>query len=145
MRTIRALAVVLLLVVGLSACGSDDGDAKAQASSSTTAPASDDAGGYGGGSSSGSTATDAAGAAAGAKVSIKDFAFGPATVEVAKGATVTVTNADTATHTWTLDDGSFDSGKLAPGKSAMHTFDSAGSFSYHCEIHTSMKGTVEVR
>jgi plastocyanin len=139
MRTVRALTAVLLLVVGLSACGSDSKDTDVAASSPTTA-ASDAGGGYGGGSSSGSSNPVAASGA----LTIKGFAFAPSTLKVKKGERVTVTNDDSATHTWTLDDKSFDAGKLAPGKSASHTFDSTGSFSYHCEIHTSMKGTIEV-
>jgi plastocyanin len=57
---------------------------------------------------------------------------------------VTTTNADAATHTWTADDGSWDSGSLANGASSTHTFGSAGTFAYHCAIHPSMKGTVVV-
>ena len=43
-------------------------------------------------------------------VSIVDFAFQPASIEVPAGSTVTWTNTGAATHTVTADDGAFDSG-----------------------------------
>jgi len=63
---------------------------------------------------------------------------------VAVGTEVTVTNQDGPTHTWTADDGSWRSGDLATGATFRHTFAAAGTFTYHCEIHASMKGTVNV-
>ena len=93
-----------------------------------------------------STSTTAAATSGGdaSAITIQGFAFAPATLHVAVGATVTTTNRDSATHTWTADDGSFSSGNLDQGKSATHTFTKAGTFAYHCEIHPSMKGTVVV-
>jgi hypothetical protein len=38
----------------------------------------------------------------------------------------------------------FDSGTLHQGQGYTHTFQSAGTFSYVCNIHPSMKGTVTV-
>ena len=64
----------------------------------------------------------------GAAVSIVDFAFDPAAVEVPVGATVTWTNTGAAPHTATASDGTFDSGELAPGASFSHTFTAAGTF-----------------
>jgi plastocyanin len=80
----------------------------------------------------------------GSAVSIVDFAFEPASLEVPVGTTVTWTNAGAAPHTVTADDGAFDSGELAPGASFSQTFDTAGSFAYHCEIHPDMTGTIVV-
>ena len=76
-------------------------------------------------------------------VTAKDFAFGPDTVELEAGETVTVKNDDGAAHTWTADDGGFDE-QLPAGGEVTHTFDEAGTFSYHCEIHPSMTGTITV-
>jgi plastocyanin len=80
----------------------------------------------------------------GAAVSIVDFAFDPAAVEVPVGATVTWTNTGAAPHTATASDGTFDSGELAPGASFSHTFAAAGTFPYVCQIHPQMTGTVTV-
>jgi plastocyanin len=52
-----------------------------------------------------------------ASVSVVDFAFEPATLEVPVGTTVTWTNNGSRPHTVTADDGSFDSGPL---RSARH-------------------------
>jgi plastocyanin len=85
-----------------------------------------------------------AGAQGGGAVSIVDFAFQPASIQVAAGSTVTWTNTGAATHTVTSDSGAFDSGNVAPGASFSHTFDTAGTFTYHCSIHPQMTGTVVV-
>src|SRR5829696_5872316 len=53
----------------------------------------------------------------GAAVTIVDFAFQPASLEVPAGTTVTWTNSGAAPHTVTADDGTFDSDRLAPGAS----------------------------
>ena len=77
-------------------------------------------------------------------VTIVDFAFQPATLEVPVGTTVTWTNQGSAPHTVTADDGSFDSGTLQPGGTFSMTFDTPGTFTYHCEIHPNMMGTIVV-
>jgi plastocyanin len=78
-------------------------------------------------------------------VKVVGFAFAPQTVTVAVGDTVTWTNGDNVTHTATADGGSFDTGSIAGGtRSAGVTFNTAGTFAYHCRIHASMHGTVAV-
>jgi plastocyanin len=77
-------------------------------------------------------------------VSVKDFAFNPATASVPTGSKVTWTNNDTTAHTVTFDDGSADSGNVASAATFDHTFTTAGTFAYHCTIHSQMKGTVTV-
>ena len=57
---------------------------------------------------------------------------------------MTATNRDAAPHTWTSDTGAWDSGNLDTGASASHRFDTAGTFTYHCEIHPSMTGRIVV-
>ena len=79
-------------------------------------------------------------------VTIKDFAFSPADITVKKGTTVTWTNMDSAAHTVTETDSKKgpSSGNLASGKSYSFTFDTAGTYAYHCAIHPNMVGTVTV-
>ena len=79
-----------------------------------------------------------------ASVQIKDFEFAPSKVTIKVGGTVTWTNEGASVHTVTADDGSFDSGQLQKGKTFSQTFDSTGTFSYHCSIHSSMKAQVVV-
>jgi len=78
------------------------------------------------------------------EVKIASFAFDPSSVTVKQGATVKWTNEDSASHTITADDGSWDSGSLGKGKSFSQVFTQAGTFTYHCTIHPTMKGTVVV-
>jgi plastocyanin len=77
-------------------------------------------------------------------VTIADFQFTPAAVQVAQGSTVTWTNNGPSNHTATSDTGAWDSGPLQPGKTFSFKFNSPGTFTYHCSIHPSMKGTITV-
>jgi len=82
----------------------------------------------------------------GANVAIQNFAFAQKSITVVLGvnATVTWTNQDATGHTVTADDNSFTSGTIASGSTYSHTFTTAGIYSYHCSIHTYMKGTIIV-
>jgi plastocyanin len=93
---------------------------------------------------SGSSATPAPQAPASGTVRIANRAFGPASLSVRVGGTVTFANADDRAHTVTADDGSFDSGVLNPGASWARRFGTAGTYRYHCAIHPEMRGTVTV-
>jgi plastocyanin len=84
-------------------------------------------------------------AAADTSVTIRDFAFAPASVTVDVGDTVTWANDGPTPHTATADDGSFDTGLLNAGESGSHTFEQAGTFRYFCQPHPNMRGTVTVR
>ena len=78
-------------------------------------------------------------------IDISGFAFDPNPMTIHVGDTVSWTNSDAVGHTATADDGSFDSGIIAPGtSSAGVTFRTAGTFAYHCRIHPSMHGTILV-
>ena len=140
-RTLRHLAAtgaVVALLATAAACGSEDSssdDTSASGAAETTAADSGTRGGiYGGTGSEAPAETSAAAPAEGAgAVTIANFAFDPADVEVAAGTTVT----------WTNDD-SFESEDMSQGDTFDHTFDAAGTFDYICAIHPSMKGTVTV-
>ena len=54
-------------------------------------------------------------------------------------------NGDSTTHTSTADGGAWSSGNIAPGKRFNFTFQSAGRFTYHCQIHPGMTGTIVVQ
>jgi len=79
-----------------------------------------------------------------ALVSIDNFAFSPATLNVAAGTTVTWRNAQGVAHTVTGDADEFDSAQLSADAEFSQTFDTPGQFAYHCEIHPTMTGTVVV-
>ncbi len=81
----------------------------------------------------------------GGDVSIENFAFGPANTTVSVGDTVTWTNdEDSVGHTTTSDDGFWKSDLLKPGDGFKRTFDEAGTFTYFCSIHPSMKASITV-
>jgi plastocyanin len=77
-------------------------------------------------------------------VAIQGFAFGPTTVNVRPGTTVTWTQQDEDQHTVTADDASFASSPLTTGQTFTHTFTAPGTYHYHCAIHPFMHGTVVV-
>jgi plastocyanin len=146
-RICLAVLFLALLAGSLSAmaCGSSKksatptpGVTTAPAATATKAPQATAA------ATSAPTSTPGA-AAKSASVAIKDFEFTPATVTIAVGGTVTWTNNGPSTHTVAADDGSFDRGHLSQGKTFSHTFQTAGTFSYHCGIHPFMKATVIVQ
>jgi LPXTG-motif cell wall-anchored protein len=87
---------------------------------------------------------EAAHAADDTLVTIADFQFTPATITIHVGDTVTWTNHGPSAHTATANNGSFNTGVLQKGHSASHTFTTAGTFTYICEIHPFMHGTVVV-
>ncbi len=80
-------------------------------------------------------------------VVMKDLDYQTKTLTVKKGTTVTWKNNDTASHTITFNDtanSAMDGPLTAPGKTYQHTFDTAGTFAYHCMPHPFMKGTIVV-
>ena len=80
----------------------------------------------------------------GTAVTIANFAFQPASLQIAAGSSVTWTNADSTAHTVTSDAGAFDSGQLAPGASFTQMFMTPGTYTYHCQIHPFMTATIVV-
>jgi plastocyanin len=91
--------------------------------------------------------TNQAPATESAAVAIEDFSFKPEKITVKKGGKVTWTNQDTAKHNVAPDDesGDFKAGPLlAKGESYSVTFNTVGTFRYHCDPHPNMTATVEV-
>ena len=78
-------------------------------------------------------------------VTIQNFAFQPANLQVKVGTTVTWTNNDTAPHTVTFRDSSLTSSStLRHGDVYSYTFTKAGTFSYYCDFHPYMVGQIVV-
>jgi plastocyanin len=72
-------------------------------------------------------------------------AFAPNPITVGVGGSVTWTNNDNTSHNATANDGTWNSGNIAPGASFTRSFPTAGSFPYHCTIHPGMVATVVVQ
>jgi plastocyanin len=82
-----------------------------------------------------------------AGVSIVDFGFSPRALSVAQGASVRWQNTGSVTHTSTQDAPLrlWNTGHVAPGTtSAPVTLRAAGSYAYHCAIHSTMRGAIRV-
>jgi len=74
-----------------------------------------------------------------------NMSFTPASASLQVGQQVRWHNADNITHTATQDGRGFDTGFIAPGDtSAPITVSAAGAISYHCAIHPSMVGALNV-
>jgi plastocyanin len=80
-----------------------------------------------------------------AEVKVDNFSFGPATLTVAVGTTVTWTNRDDIPHTVVSTDKVFKSKVLDTDEKFSFTFDKAGTYSYFCSIHPKMTGSVVVQ
>lgn len=76
---------------------------------------------------------------------MNEGAFDPGEITVPVGTTVTWVNEASTSHTITGSaDGFRNSGMLDPGASFSQTFDTAGTFSYICDPHQWMVGTINV-
>lgn len=78
-------------------------------------------------------------------VTIHNLAFSPTTITINKGDTVTWQNNDSIVHHIVADDNSFDLGDMVGGGKSTYTFNTVGTFNYHCSIHTYMTGVVIVK
>jgi len=126
------LTVVAVLLMSAIACGGDDpspvtGPSPSPAPSPIPASAS-------------SSVTIPVGAEG-----LGNRAFAPDELNVAVGTTVTWMNTDVVSHTSTSDAPGWDSGIVGPGGRFSFSFQTAGSFPYHCAIHPGMVGRVVVR
>jgi plastocyanin len=123
-------AAMVALSLGLVACGGSGSDSSSSETETTDSTESEPA------------PSGKAGKAE--KVQIVEFTYEPDPVVVQVGGKVIWQNEDTAPHTATADDGSFDTGIIEKGKLGSATFKEPGTFTYFCEVHPTMHGTVEV-
>lgn len=73
------------------------------------------------------------------------WCFSPNPIRITVGSTVTWTNTTAPTHTSTSNTGVWDTGSIGSGQtSGAITFNTPGTFSYHCSIHPGMTGNVIV-
>jgi plastocyanin len=83
--------------------------------------------------------------AANVAVKIDNFVFGPQTITVPVGTTVTWTNSDDIPHTSVSTEGVFKSKVLDTDEKFSYTFTKAGTYPYYCTIHPKMIGKVVVQ
>jgi plastocyanin len=78
-------------------------------------------------------------------VRIRDYEFGPGTLTVPAGTTVTFVNCGDDAHTATSDAGVWDSQLLTKYVVYQREFAAAGTFPYHCNPHPFMTGQIVVQ
>lgn len=80
-----------------------------------------------------------------ASVEINNLSFGPSSLEISKGTTVTWKNNDLVTHTVISDNGQFASPEIPSGGTYQFLFDETGTFTYHCSVHPQMNGSITIK
>jgi plastocyanin len=78
------------------------------------------------------------------EVRIADFDYEPSVLEVTPGTAVKWTNEDSAPHTATDQDDTFDTDRLDRGESGEITFETTGTYEYICTYHPYMEGRIVV-
>jgi plastocyanin len=79
-------------------------------------------------------------------VSISDFKFGPETVVVSKGQTITWHNTDSSPHQVTITGAKAQRSSIAlKGQTTQLTLADAGIYDYICGLHPAMKGKIEIK
>jgi len=80
------------------------------------------------------------------QIKIDNFSFGPMTLTVPVGSTVTWINEDDVPHTVVSAEGKeFKSPPLDTDQKFNYTFAKAGTYSYYCSVHPKMTGKVVVK
>jgi amicyanin len=144
-KILTALAATGALVA-VAACGSSDDPAPAPQGNAAAEPSTTTSEMPGMAGMTATPAAPAGPAVASTSVDIKEFAFGPQSITVKVGATVTWTNDDQDPHTVTSQAGTgpLKSQTLNNGDTFKYTFTKAGTYDYLCTIHPFMTGTVVV-
>jgi plastocyanin len=128
------VSALVLAAFALASCGSDGSDTSSETEAEPTATAPAEA----------PAPAEGEKLERSVKVEIANFEYSPDPVRVEVGGKVIWQNEDSVAHTATADDGSFDTGEIDEGKLKSESFKQPGTFTYHCEIHPQMHGTIEV-
>ena len=151
-RTTAIGAAILTVALSLAACSDGSGDpapAASGGSTATSSPSESGGGryGYGDGGDTGSTGSADGGQDVARTVTVVNYQFSPATVKVASGDAIELTNTNPQTpHTFTVDGEDIDV-SLDPGSSNTVTIDlPPGTYPFECTFHSSMgmRGTLKV-
>lgn len=78
-------------------------------------------------------------------VTINNFAFSPARLEVSRGTRIIWTNKDSDPHTVSSNKGIWSSDALDTDGTFARAFAKDGAFSYYCKIHPFMQATIIVK
>ena len=128
------LVAVAVLAVGAVGCGSSSNKSSSGSTTASSTPGTTTA------------STSAAASGAGDNITIQNFKFSPDPLNVKQGGKITVAILDDGVpHSVTADDGSFDTGIFMKSSGPKTiTASKTGSIKYHCQVHSFMKGTIDV-
>jgi plastocyanin len=76
---------------------------------------------------------------------ISGMSYTPASKTITAGTTITWKNNDGVVHSSTSNTGVWDTGAIPAGGSRTATFNTPGTFPYHCTYHSGMSGTIVVQ
>jgi plastocyanin len=79
------------------------------------------------------------------QVDIKGYSFVGKTTRIDAGTKIIWKNMDAIAHTVTSDTGLFDSKALLKNQTFSYTFNTPGTYTYHCALHPDMTGEIIVR
>ena len=129
MKKVLSGLAVIVIGLGLAACGGDDSGTVASDNGSTTS----------------TTAASTAAHENTVSVAASGFAFEPKTA-TAKAGTVffDITNKDDTKHTFTIDNTKVDIELDPMGSGTAEADLAAGTYTWHCKIHSTMTGTLTV-
>ena len=140
-KWLAMLMACLALGLVVAACGDDDDDDGGGGADTTEEPAP----------AGGGAEDEAAPAGETVEVTMKDIAFDPTSVEVAKGATVKWTNDESSATTSRRPAAPAPSsaraspGGMNQGDTFEETFNTAGKIDYVCTVHPNMTGSITVK
>lgn len=95
-------------------------------------------------------AAQAPGASSPQQVTIVNYSYNPQSISVKAGTNVTWTNMDSEGHTVTVGAhggghmAAIDSGMMNQNQSFTYTFNTPGTYEYHCDPHPPMMGIITV-
>ncbi|HEX3266019.1 MAG TPA: plastocyanin/azurin family copper-binding protein [Candidatus Limnocylindrales bacterium] len=147
MRSIHRTLTVLAVAVLVAACGGGGAATTAPTTAAGTAATGTAAAG-----TTGPAATQAAGICTDVtqaapptdvNTAVKDFTWEPVSAKV--GQVITWKNNDSAPHGVQTDEsGCKMNGSIGAGQTRSLVFNQAGTYTFFCFIHTSMKGTITI-
>jgi len=120
------------MLAGLSGCGTATKSQVTAGSTTTTTTVA-----------AGTTTTSAPPASTPGVITIHNFQYQPSPAHAKAGQTITVTNEDGTNHSLTADNGSFTTGVFSTGTRTF-VIDKPGTYTFHCQIHNFMTGTIIV-
>lgn len=97
-----------------------------------------------GGSEDSQTTASGGGGGGGGTITIKDFDYSPRELQGKVGDTITVVNADSASHSLTAEDKTFDTGAFGK-ETKTFKVEKPGKYTFFCTVHPFMpRGVIQV-